>query len=225
MQRDGSSLRFADPDLPVRFPLHMQGDTLISFGSTKAFGRFNTRTKRFSSIPYPIPAQGGTYRVRAGHCPGRAGYLLARYHEGPAAPGPRPRRAGGYRCLDPLRQRPGRSAFTFRRCDLLPARRSDATPNILWVGTNGGGLNRFDKRTGQFSASARTDGLPNNVIYGLLADDDGQLWMSTNKGLSCFDPSHRDLPQLTMRAMACKATSSTATPIARPRMARSTSAV
>jgi signal transduction histidine kinase len=60
--------------------------------------------------------------------------------------------------------------------------------DILWVGTNGGGLNKFDKRTGKVQRYRTTDGLPNNVVYGLLADDDGQLWMSTNKGLSCFDP-------------------------------------
>lgn len=54
--------------LPVRFPLHIQGDTLISFGSTKAFGRFNTRTKRFSSIPC-IRYTGRRWfvRVRSGH--------------------------------------------------------------------------------------------------------------------------------------------------------------
>ncbi len=60
-ERDGSTQHFADPFLPVRFPLHIGRDSLIHFGSTKGFGQFNTRTKRFSSIPYPIPAQGGTY--------------------------------------------------------------------------------------------------------------------------------------------------------------------
>lgn len=31
------------------------------------------------------------------------------------------------------------------------------------------------------------DGLPNNCIYGLLEDNMNRLWLSTNKGLSCFD--------------------------------------
>lgn len=59
--------------------------------------------------------------------------------------------------------------------------------NILWVGTNGGGLCRMDKRTGTFEHFTTRNGLPNNAIYGLLSDQDGQLWMSTNKGLSRFD--------------------------------------
>ncbi len=59
----------------------------------------------------------------------------------------------------------------------------------LWVGTVGGGLNRFDIRTERFTHYTTADGLPNNVIYGILPDDEGRLWLSTNRGLSRFDPS------------------------------------
>lgn len=59
---------------------------------------------------------------------------------------------------------------------------------FLWVGTNGGGLNRLDIQSGLFKRYTMAEGLPNNVVYGVLPDDDGRLWMSTNKGISCFDP-------------------------------------
>lgn len=61
-------------------------------------------------------------------------------------------------------------------------------PHVLWIGTAGGGLNRFDVRTETFTALTDADGLPNNVVYGVLADNDGRLWLSTNKGISRFDP-------------------------------------
>ncbi len=59
----------------------------------------------------------------------------------------------------------------------------------LWIATAGGGLNRMDLQTKKFTHYTEKDGLPNNVVYGILADKEGNLWMSTNKGISMFNPS------------------------------------
>ncbi len=58
----------------------------------------------------------------------------------------------------------------------------------VWVGTDGGGLNLLDSASNTFVRYTDTDGLPSNVVYGILEDIAGRLWLSTNKGLSCFDP-------------------------------------
>jgi ligand-binding sensor domain-containing protein/signal transduction histidine kinase len=60
---------------------------------------------------------------------------------------------------------------------------------ILWIGSDGGGLNRFDRKNGKFTCFTENDGLPNDVIYGILEDDNGNIWLSTNNGLSNFNPS------------------------------------
>lgn len=59
----------------------------------------------------------------------------------------------------------------------------------LWVGTYGAGLNlMIDEKSGTFKKYRLKDGLPNEVIYTILEDNHGRLWMSTNRGISCFDP-------------------------------------
>jgi ligand-binding sensor domain-containing protein len=58
----------------------------------------------------------------------------------------------------------------------------------LWIGTNGTGLNRLDIATGKFEHYSTKNGLPNDVVYGILNDDDGNVWISTNKGLCRFTP-------------------------------------
>lgn len=42
------------------------------------------------------------------------------------------------------------------------------------------------------------DGLPSNVIYGILEDSYGRLWISTNRGLSCLSPENRKLRNFTI---------------------------
>ena len=58
----------------------------------------------------------------------------------------------------------------------------------LWVGTNGGGLNLYNKETKKFKVYRQKQGLPNDVINGILEDNEGFIWLSTNNGLSRFNP-------------------------------------
>ena len=58
---------------------------------------------------------------------------------------------------------------------------------ILWVGTNGGGLNRFDEQSEKFIHYTEKDGLAGNIVCGILEDNHGNLWISTMGGLSKFN--------------------------------------
>ncbi len=54
----------------------------------------------------------------------------------------------------------------------------------LWIGTLTGGLNKFDGK--QFTTYRKS--LPNDTVYGILEDEKGYLWLSTNQGLAKFNP-------------------------------------
>jgi nitrate/nitrite-specific signal transduction histidine kinase/ligand-binding sensor domain-containing protein len=75
----------------------------------------------------------------------------------------------------------------------------EAREGILWIGTLGRGLVRFDPLTGETRNFHEKDGLPNDTIYGILEDDAGQLWMSTNNGLGRFDPEALKIKVFTAR--------------------------
>ncbi|SDG20151.1 hybrid sensor histidine kinase/response regulator transcription factor [Chitinophaga filiformis] len=59
----------------------------------------------------------------------------------------------------------------------------------IWVGTSGEGLCLFDGKTGKFVQYTEQEGISNAVIYKILEDDAGKVWVSTNKGISSFDPA------------------------------------
>ena len=63
----------------------------------------------------------------------------------------------------------------------------------LWVGTQGGGLNRWSARdiaalNNNFSHYDSFSGLPSSHIYTILNDDKGHLWLSSTAGLTRLDP-------------------------------------
>ncbi len=65
----------------------------------------------------------------------------------------------------------------------------------LWLGTYGGGLNKLtlsqqslNSRQAKFVHYSVKDGLTSNIIYGILGDNQGNLWLSTDNGLSKFNP-------------------------------------
>jgi signal transduction histidine kinase/ligand-binding sensor domain-containing protein len=59
---------------------------------------------------------------------------------------------------------------------------------LLWIGTFGGGLDCFDPSAGSFRHFTTNDGLPNNIVYAIQEDTKGNLWLSTDKGISKFSP-------------------------------------
>ncbi|WP_257670589.1 hybrid sensor histidine kinase/response regulator transcription factor [Parapedobacter tibetensis] len=61
--------------------------------------------------------------------------------------------------------------------------------NVLWLGTNGGGLLEFDIVTETFRRYTESDGLPSNTLLKLLEDSKGNFWISTHHGLSKFHPA------------------------------------
>ena len=68
-----------------------------------------------------------------------------------------------------------------------------APDSTLWVATYGGGLDHFDPSTGVFEHLTTKNGLPNNSLYSVQPDTQNKLWISSNHGLTRFDPVSRTI--------------------------------
>lgn len=67
-----------------------------------------------------------------------------------------------------------------------------AKDGTLWLGSNGYGLyKRVIDKSGQerFEVLTQEDGLVNNAVKGLAEDRNGHLWITTQNGLSVYDPN------------------------------------
>ena len=60
----------------------------------------------------------------------------------------------------------------------------------IWIGTEGGGLQKLIDNSGIFEKYSLEDGLPSKVVNSIQEDDLGNLWISTNKGISVFNPNN-----------------------------------
>ncbi len=68
---------------------------------------------------------------------------------------------------------------------------------ILWVGTGGGGLNKFDRTSESFKMYAQKQGFIDDMIYCILEDNGGNLWLSTSNGIIRFNPKTENVRNYT----------------------------
>ncbi|MBC8005009.1 MAG: hypothetical protein H7X84_06015, partial [Verrucomicrobia bacterium] len=63
---------------------------------------------------------------------------------------------------------------------------AEGKDDVVWIGTDGGGINRLDRKTGKFSYFTHEDHNPNslssNAIISVCEDSEGVLWMGTFHG-------------------------------------------
>jgi signal transduction histidine kinase/ligand-binding sensor domain-containing protein/DNA-binding response OmpR family regulator len=66
---------------------------------------------------------------------------------------------------------------------------------VLWAGTSMGlnKLIRFQNGKPVFARFTEKEGMPNNMVHGILEDSEHNLWLSTNKGIAKIIPKNNDI--------------------------------
>lgn len=73
----------------------------------------------------------------------------------------------------------------------------ESSAGVIWIGTRNG-LFALTEKSDRFVRYTVDDGLPSNVIYGVLEDAYRRLWISTNSGLSCLGPESGKMRNFTV---------------------------
>lgn len=180
----GKELRLVQPAGEAEaslFPLLADHHGGLWCGGGRGLWRMDRRTLTTTLYPWPVPAAHNPYTFSAALHEGPDGLMWTGTMTGLLQ-------------LDPAtgkwnqwKHDPANEATLAVNVILSICADPDDPTGVLWLGTNGGGLNRLDTRTGRVARLSTKDGLPNDVVYGVLADDAGELWLSTNKGLSRFN--------------------------------------
>jgi len=181
--------------------IYRDSSNTLWVGTNSGLNRFDERTEKFTPYNYdPTNPAGlrGTFILsicesRYGSHAGRVLWLAT---------------ANGLSCFDPATEQfthfvnDPRNPQSLNHNEILCLKQDRR--GRLWIGT-GGGLNQLvlptptslhknpmENRRNEAGATfvhyTEKNGLPNNFINGILEDEAGNLWLSTNKGLSQFDP-------------------------------------
>jgi ligand-binding sensor domain-containing protein/signal transduction histidine kinase len=63
----------------------------------------------------------------------------------------------------------------------------ESSDTTLWIGTSGGGLTNFNVETESVKNYSLAQGLNSAVVYGILEDNNSNLWLSTDDGIFLFN--------------------------------------
>lgn len=164
-----------------------EGDTLIIASSGKGtlltdqLLVFDTRSQRVvDTLPLPTPVQENEYKSISQALRGSDGTLWLATINGLFA------RSRGGKWTSYLATPADTTALPVNVLFSLCADPVDPD-RYIWVGTNGGGMARLDRSTGRFMRIGLAQGLPNQVVYSMVPDTMGGIWMGTNNGLARYD--------------------------------------
>ncbi|CAM3590733.1 two-component regulator propeller domain-containing protein [Zobellia roscoffensis] len=63
---------------------------------------------------------------------------------------------------------------------------------IIWIGTNGGGVCKYNSQEDTFTWYGQKDGLGQGTIASIQEDDNGDIWLSGNNGISRLNVEKED---------------------------------
>jgi ligand-binding sensor domain-containing protein len=69
----------------------------------------------------------------------------------------------------------------------------------LWFGAGERGLFRYNEPNDSFTGWDTKSGLPNNVLYATMADNKDNIWITTNAGVSRFNPATQRFTNFTVK--------------------------
>lgn len=72
----------------------------------------------------------------------------------------------------------------------------DSRGNI-WFGTLNGGMLKWDSDKQFFTSITEAEGLPNNNVYGIVESQQGNIWLTSNEGLTLFRSSNNSVTHFT----------------------------
>ena len=165
---------------PFAFPLLLADSNHLWVGYDSGVSLLNTQNGVWSNYPCPFVSGNAPYRFMEAFYQDPSGILWIGSTAGVLRFNQATREWKQYKKI------PGDSTSISNRV-IFTICPDPANRDMLWLGTNGGGLNGLNTRTGKSVNYNEQDGLANNVIYGILSDGAGNLWMSTNRGIARFN--------------------------------------
>ena len=64
---------------------------------------------------------------------------------------------------------------------------------FLWVGTHGGGVSVLNPKTNKFTHLTEMNGLADNIVNGIIEDDIGNMWITTNNGVTRYTLKSKEI--------------------------------
>lgn len=150
-------------------------DTTLIYGLQDGIFLFNTRTHTFKKYSGKYPSPQFTYKIIRD----QSGRILTASEQGIYELNT----AGDIlNYYGPTTQEDGHQFFFRDIYDLCQDKNG-----AYWIATNGNGIFRWD---GELDVRhyTKADGLSSDLVYCILEDDNGYLWLSSDYGLMRFDP-------------------------------------